>query len=165
MQLGQSEQDEHIVEAQLGRPPRGHWEVARRCHLGIPMVIETYPRLDDGAPFPTLFWLTCPVLTKRAASLESRGLMSTLTERLRQDHELRGRAREALERYRSRRNVHEVIDDAGSPPGGAPDRIKCLHAHVAQELADPPNPVGATVLSAAGWPDCAVPCVRPRPSV
>ena len=164
MRLTHSQEDERIVEAQLGRRPRGRWEVARRCHLGIPMVIETHPRLEGGAPFPTLFWLTCPVLTRRAGSLESQGFMATLAERSAPDGAFRLRAEQARARYTARRDRHEAIDDAGSPPGGSPDRIKCLHAHVAHELADPPNPVGATVLSAVGWPDCLIPCVRPRAS-
>jgi hypothetical protein len=147
------------VAAQLGRPPRGRWRVARRCHLDVPMVIENHPRLDDGSPFPTTFWLTCPLLTKRVGTLESQGTLSEVTEWLGDDDDLRNRLSTAIERYRARRDSHEVVGDGGSPPGGGPDRVKCLHAHVAHELADPPNPAGAIALQRAGWPDCVVPCV------
>lgn len=155
-----AENDEVIVEVQLGRPVRGRWSVARRCHLGVPMVIENHPRLEDGSPFPTLFWLTCPLLVKRASMLESRGYMTEVTERLRQDGHLEERLVGALTRYRARRDAHEVIE-ASAPPGGGPERVKCLHAHVAHELAEPPNPVGALALAETGWPDCVVPCVVP----
>jgi hypothetical protein len=157
--LSHDDDDRRVVEAQLGRPPRGKWVVARRCHLGVPMVIENHPRLDDGSPFPTTFWLTCPLLVKRVSTLESRGALSELTEALGADDVLKKRLRAALERYRVRRDTHEVLDDAGEPPGGGPDRVKCLHAHVAHELADPPNPVGAMALERVGWPDCVVACV------
>jgi hypothetical protein len=124
-------------------------------------VIENHPRFENGQPFPTLFWLTCPVLTKRASNLEAGGHMAELSERLQRSPELRARLARAIGRYRARRDSHEVISDSGAPPGGGPDRIKCLHAHLAHELADPPNPVGAEMLARAGWPDCRAPCVDP----
>ncbi|MGH2819296.1 MAG: DUF501 domain-containing protein [Actinomycetota bacterium] len=153
--------DDAIVEAQLGRVPRGRWTVAARCHLGIPMAIENHPRLDDGAPFPTLFWLTCPVLVKRVSRLEASGFMADLTHRLERDGALRARMDVALDRYRVRRDRHEVIDDGDAPPGGGPARVKCLHAHLAHQISDGPNPVGAITLASAGWPDCRTACVEP----
>ena len=123
------------------------------------MVIENFPRLDDGSPFPTLFWLTCPLLVKRASRLESDGRMALMTEQLSADVRLKKRFSAAIARYRTRRAELEPIEDAGAPPGGGPDRVKCLHAHLAQQLADPPNPIGAQTLAAAGWPDCIAPCV------
>ena len=152
------ERDRALVEAQLSRPVRGRWRVARRCHLGIPMVIENHPRLEDGSPFPTLYWLTCPVLTRRAAKLESAGYMSELSGRLAEGDPLRARLEDAIARYRARRDAHEVIE-VSAPPGGGPDRVKCLHAHVAHELADGPNPIGALTLARTGWPDCRSACV------
>jgi hypothetical protein len=125
------------------------------------MVIENHPRLQDGSPFPTLFWLTCPLLVKRASMLESRGYMTEVTGSLRRDGELKGRLEDALARYKARRDALEVIE-AGAPPGGGPERVKCLHAHLAHQLADPPNPVGALALAESGWPDCVVPCVVPE---
>ncbi|HZA40092.1 MAG TPA: DUF501 domain-containing protein [Actinomycetota bacterium] len=157
--LEHSESDRRAVEEQLGRPVRGTWAVARRCHLGVPMVIENFPRLEDGSPFPTLFWLTCPILVKRASRLESDGRMVLMTEQLSDDEGLKARFSEAIVRYRARRAELDPIDDSGAPPGGGPDRVKCLHAHLAHELADPPNPIGARTLTATGWPDCVAPCV------
>lgn len=161
--LTHSEADRRTVEAQLGRPLRGSWAVGRRCHLGIPMVVENHPVLDDGTPFPTLFWLTCPLLAKRASELEGAGRMHDLNETLARSEELRVRVEEALARYRSRRDARARVDDSGSPPGGGSERVKCLHAHLAHELADPPNPVGALVLAQVGWPDCRAPCVAVKP--
>src|ERR687897_389376 len=105
--LTHSDEDGLLVEAQLGRDLRGDWAVARRCHLGVPMAIESYPRMPDGAPFPTLFWLTCPVLTKRASRLEGDGWMGALTERLGRDRRLRTRLAPAAHRYRARRAAPE----------------------------------------------------------
>lgn len=122
------------------------------------MVIESHPRLDDGSPFPTLYWLTCPILVKRASKLESEGWMEQLNERLAGDEGLRQRVAEAVDGYRAARDRHEVLDPAPAPPGGGPDRVKCLHSHLAHRLVEP-NPVGALVLSHAGFPDCRLPCV------
>ena len=157
--LAHSRADADTVARQLGRKPRGQWAVARRCHLGVPMVIESHPVLEDGSPFPTLFWLTCPLLSKRASALESEGRMSGLNELLAHSPQLRQRVESAVQRLIARRDTHEVIVDSGGPPGGGSERIKCLHAHLAHELSDAPDPVGALTLSEVGWPDCRIPCV------
>ncbi len=121
-------------------------------------MIENHPRLEDGSPFPTLFWLTCPILVKRASRLESEGRMGGINDALARDSAFRARLRDAAAMLRARRDEHEPLEDA-APPGGGPDRVKCLHAHLAQQLAAPPNPVGSTTLSGTGWPDCLVPCI------
>ena len=123
------------------------------------MVVENHPLLDDGTPFPTLFWLTCPVLVKRASKLEGAGRMAALNALVGAADEMRTRIDEAADRYRDRRDERARVSDAGAVPGGGSERIKCLHAHLAHDLADPPNPVGAMVLAQVGWPDCRVPCV------
>lgn len=159
-ELEHSRTDADVVSTQLGRTLRGHWAVAKRCHLDVPMVIENHPILEDGSPFPTLFWLTCPVLLKRVSRLESTGEMDALNSRLANEPQLRARLDASLDRLRERRDTHAVIEDAGSPPGGDADKVKCLHAHTAQELVQPGNPAGATALARTGWPDCREPCVR-----
>jgi uncharacterized protein len=157
--LTHSDPDLRVVEAQIGRPLRGEWSVARRCHLGVPMAIENHPYLEDGTPFPTLFWLTCPILVKRASQLEGGGWMAALNDRLEDDEALRVRLESAIERLKVRRDEHAPLADSGAPPGGGPRRVKCLHSHLAHELSDAPNPVGALTLSNTGWPDCVLPCV------
>ena len=100
--LNHSAEDAAVVAMQIGRPPRGRWAVARRCHLGVPMVVENHPVLDDGSPFPTLFWLTCPILAKRASALESEGRMKELNDVLGNDSDLRGSVGEANARLKDR---------------------------------------------------------------
>ncbi|HWL66353.1 MAG TPA: DUF501 domain-containing protein, partial [Actinomycetota bacterium] len=97
-----------------------------RCHLGIPMVIESHPVLDDGSPFPTLYWLTCPVLSKSVSTLESDGWMAGVNSRLASDGSLRARVAGAIDRYRARRDARAEISDGGSATGGGPDRVKCV---------------------------------------
>src|SRR5918997_4760242 len=89
VELTHTAQDRAIVAAQLGREPRGSWGVAARCHLGLPMVIENSP-LAEGEPFPTLFWLTCPLLVKRASRLEGGGHMARVNDRLERGGGARG---------------------------------------------------------------------------
>lgn len=124
------------------------------------MVIENHPLLEDGSPFPTLYWLTCPILNKRVSTLESAGSMADLTELLGRDAGLQSRLSDAIARYRTTRDAHAVIKESGGPPGGGPDRVKCLHSHVAHELAGGDNPVGSVTLTATTWPDCIAPCVQ-----
>ena len=78
--------------AQLGRPPRALRAVAHRCPCGLPDVVETAPRLDDGTPFPTLYYLTCPRASAAVSRLESGGVMREMQQRLATDPDLRAGA-------------------------------------------------------------------------
>src|ERR687886_912664 len=83
-----SDADRAVVAAQLGRPPRGTRAVAHRCPCGLPDVVETTPRLADGTPFPTLYYLTCPRAVAACSRLESAGRMKEMNARLAEDPEL-----------------------------------------------------------------------------
>src|SRR5262245_63195582 len=116
------------VEAQLGRPPRGARLVAHRCPCGLPDAVQTTPRLPDGTPFPTFYYLTCPRAVAACSRLESAGLMKDQAARLAEDPELAVAYGKAHEDYLSRREaVGHVPEIAGISAGGMPDRIKCLH--------------------------------------
>jgi hypothetical protein len=141
--------DLDAVHAQLGRPPRGTHAVAHRCPCGNPDVLETTPRLDDGTPFPTLYYLTCPRATAACSRLESAGLMKDMQDRLADDPELAERYRAAHVDYLARRAaIADVPEIAGVSAGGMPDRVKCLHVHLGHALAAGPgvNPFGDEVL-------------------
>jgi uncharacterized protein len=142
------------VEAQLRRPPRGVVAVAHRCPCGLPDVVTTAPRLDDGTPFPTTFYLTCPRAVSAIGTLESSGLMRAMTTHLEEDPELSARYRAAHEDYLRRRGaledvLGEVPEIAGVSAGGMPDRVKCLHVLVAHALAAGPgvNPLGDEAIA------------------
>jgi len=137
--------DRAVVAQQLGREPRGARAVAHRCPCGLPDVVETAPLLADGTPFPTLYYLTCPRAVTGASTLESAGLMREMNERLAADPELAAQYRQAHERYLVRRaEIADVPEIAGVSAGGMPTRVKCLHVHLAQSLAEGPgvNPFG-----------------------
>ncbi len=138
------------VSAQLGRPARGVESVAHRCPCGLPDVVTTAPRLADGTPFPTTFYLTCPRAAGAVGTLEAGGLMREMTERLRADPELAAGQRSAHEDYlRRRATLGEVPEIAGISAGGLPDRVKCLHVLVAHALAAGPgvDPLGDEALA------------------
>ena len=155
-----SEADRAAVAAQLGREPRGLLAVAARCPSGHPAVVRTAPRLPDGTPFPTLYYLTCPRLTGLVSTLEASGLMREMTDRLAQDPELAQRYRAAHLAYLAERDAVEPLGTDVSA-GGMPDRVKCLHVHVAHSLASGNgiNPFGDEALERLSdeWPsgDCA----------
>src|SRR5919206_2888421 len=100
-----TEADLEVVQAQLGRRPRGTRAIAHRCPCGNPAVVETEPRLADGTPFPTLFYLTCPHATAACSRLESAGVMRDMQDRLSTDPELAAAYRRAFEDYLSRRKA------------------------------------------------------------
>jgi hypothetical protein len=125
--------------------------VAHRCPCGLPDVVTTAPRLADGTPFPTIFYLTCPRACSAVGTLESSGLMRTMAARLRDDADLAAAYRRAHEDYLARRNaLAEVPEIAGVSAGGMPARVKCLHVLLAHALAAGPgvNPLGDEVRAA-----------------
>jgi hypothetical protein len=143
--------DLDAVGSQLGREARGVRRVAHRCPCGAPDVVETSPRLPDGTPFPTLYYLTCPKAAGAVGTLEAGGTMREMTERLQSDADLADAYRAAHERYLAARESVEVVPEiAGVTAGGMPDRVKCLHVLVAQALAEGPgaNPLGDEALAA-----------------
>jgi hypothetical protein len=154
--------DRDIVAAQLGRPPRGARAVAHRCPCGLPDVVETSPRLPDGTPFPTLYYLTCPRAASAVSRLESAGLMREMSARLAEDPQLAAQYQQAHERYLRRREEIAVVPEiAGVSAGGMPTRVKCLHVHLAQSLAEGPghNPFGDEVRDRIGAWWSEGPCV------
>jgi hypothetical protein len=140
--------DLDAVARQLGREPRGVLEIAYRCPNGEPGVIKTAPKLPDGTPFPTLYYLTHPVLTAAASRLESSGLMREMTQRLQHDPQLAAAYRRAHESYLAERDAIEPLGTAFSA-GGMPDRVKCLHVLIAHSLATGRgvNPLGDEALA------------------
>jgi uncharacterized protein len=154
--------DEAIVEAQLGRPPRAVHGVAHRCPCGNPDVVATEPRLEDGTPFPTTFYLTCPRAASMIGTLEASGLMREMADRLADDSELAASYRSAHRAYLEVRDaIGQVPEIAGVSAGGMPDRVKCLHVLAAQALAQGRrvNPLGDEVLDRLGAFWAAGPCV------
>jgi uncharacterized protein len=142
--------DHGAVAAQLGRPARAMRGVAHRCPCGLPDVVETSPRLEDGTPFPTLFYLTCPRACSEVGRLEASGVMRTMTARLVTDPDLAAGQAEAHRDYIARREaIADVPEIAGTSAGGMPGRVKCLHVLAAHALAAGPavNPLGDETLA------------------
>jgi len=157
--------DAEVVAAQLGRAPRGLRAIVHRCPCGLPDVVETAPRLPDGTPFPTLYYLTCPRAAGAISGLEAAGVMREMTARL-ADEDTRAAYEQAHRDYLARRAA--AAQDEGMEPlprgtqsaGGMPDRVKCLHALAAHELAAPgSNVFGREALAAAGEWWSRGPCV------
>ncbi|HYX95189.1 MAG TPA: DUF501 domain-containing protein, partial [Geodermatophilus sp.] len=135
---------EEMVLATLGRRPD---------------VVQTSPRLEDGTPFPTLYYLTCARLTADVGRLEADGRMRVMTERLAADPELAAGYAAAHESYLLTRDSRGVLPTRATA-GGMPDRVKCLHALAAHALAAGPgvNPLGDEVLERVG-PFWSTPCL------
>lgn len=145
--------DLQAIHDQLGRTPRGVLAVASRCPSGHPNVVKTEPRLPDGTPFPTMFYLTCPRLSGAIGTLEASGLMTEWTALLAQDEELAAHYARAHDAYLAEREaIFHVPEIDKITAGGMPNRVKCLHVLVGHSLAKGPgvNPLGDRALDLLG---------------
>lgn len=155
--------DRSVVECQLGRPPRSAVDVEVRCHLGLPVVIGVPPILDDGTPFPTTHWLTCPLASLRVSRLESAGGVSEADDRIASSPVDAQAFAASMERYERDRDL--LIPDTWEGPrpsggiAGSRGGVKCLHAQYADTASGHDNPIGAGVAQRVEPLDCAVPCV------
>ena len=157
---------QQVAAAQLERPLRAAIEVVARCPLGLPVVVAVPPLLDDGTPFPTRYWLTCPLARMRVGRLESAGGVRAMERWVESDPAISARFQSAGERYAAERDGL-VPEDALHRPsggvGGSERGVKCLHAHYADLRADHDNPVGEMVAPWVEPLDCLVPCVAEGP--
>ncbi len=149
--------------AQLGRSLRSPVEVCSSCHLGLPVVVAVPPLLEDGTPFPTRYWLTCPLAQRRVGRLEGAGGVKAMERKLAAEAEFDARMQAAHRRYAAARDALLPDDAARRPRGGVGGLIgpgvKCLHAHYADTRAGNDNPVGELVAPWVEPLDCTAPCV------
>ena len=153
-------EDVRIVSRQLGRPARDVVGIAARCSCGAPTVVSTRPRLADGTPFPTFYYLTHPAATAAVSTLEAEGEMPGMTDLL--VGEVAQQYATAHESYIADRESFAVVEEiVGVSAGGMPNRVKCLHALVGHTLAAGPgvNPIGDLALSRAAWSPDVCECV------
>lgn len=146
--------DREAVAEQLGRSPRGLVGIGARCACGKPAVTITAPRLPDGTPFPTLFYLCLPELVKEVSRLEATGIMTDMSEEIERDEDVCEAHRKAHESYVTRRAIlGDVPEIADVSAGGMPNRVKCLHALVGYALAAGEGvcPVGDKALAMMKW--------------
>jgi len=154
--------DLKIVSAQLGRPARDAVGIAARCVCGAPTVVATAPRLSDGTPFPTLYYLTHPAATAALSFLEATQVMNEFNQLLADDEAIHDQYRRAHAGFLAdRATLGDVPEIAGISSGGMPDRVKCLHALAAHSLAAGPgvNPIGDLALARAAWTPAVCECL------
>ena len=159
-----SDADLAVLRAQLGRPARGVVGIAARCVCGNPTVAATLPRLPDGTPFPTFYYLSHPAATAAMSTLEADHVMRELGEALADEEEVAAAYAAAHEAYlRDRAHFGEVPEIEGISAGGMPTRVKCLHALAAHALAAGPgvNPIGDRALSMSNWSPERCVCAEP----
>jgi hypothetical protein len=154
-----SDADAERAAKMLGRPLRGRSAVAVRCGWGLPAVLRVSPQLDDGSPFPTLFWLTCPLASSAVARLEAQGHMRDLTDQLRHNPDLAAEYAAASTRYVSARDRLGEPVPRNDAAGGMPNRVKCLHTLYGHHLATRDNPIGEWVARQVEPMACPSPCV------
>ncbi len=155
-----------VVAGQLARTPHEISRVAARCPFGYPAAVETLPYDRHGAPFPTLYYLTCPTCVREVSRLEGSGGVGEWSARVRSSAELArsvaeaGAATSARRRELASRCSCAPLDAGASLSAGVagtvhPSAVKCLHAHVAHALTHPGYLFGEAVVRALGEPWCA----------
>jgi len=157
--------DRSVVAAQIRREPRAFSRVAVRCPFGFPAVSEQRPYDDEGKPFPTGFYLTCPALVVAVARLEAAGGVERWSEEVRKRRRLR-RSLQHANRQQCRlrrelaRSVERMLDGGASLKLGISgsknnQNLKCLHAHVAFALANPGYELGDEIIAELEllWPE------------
>lgn len=149
-----------MISAQIGRPARGENAVVHRCVYGLPSVVRVGPRLEDGTPFPTTFWLTCPLAVRSVGRLEAEGEMRDVNARLEEDPGFAADYAAGHERYLAfRERLGRPLPDGVGSAGGMPTHVKCLHVHLAHHLATGDNRVGAHAHDRISPMPCPGPCV------
>ncbi|GAA3019211.1 hypothetical protein JOE64_001831 [Microbacterium dextranolyticum] len=162
-----SDADLEVMREQLGRPMRGVVGIAARCVCGNPTVVATEPRLPDGTPFPTFYYLTHPGATAAMSALEATQVMREFADLLAEDEEVAAGYAVAHRAYLDDRAVYgEVPEIDGISAGGMPTRVKCLHALAGHALAAGPgvNPIGDLALERGDWSPTRCTCAHPRGS-
>ena len=153
-----------VVSQQLGREARGVVGIAARCVCGNPTVVATAPRLADGTPFPTFYYLTHPAATAAMSTLEATQVMPELAGLLEDDAEVAEAYQAAHHAYLAdRAQFGEVPEIDGISAGGMPTRVKCLHALAGHALAAGPgvNPIGDAALARSSWSPERCACTDP----
>lgn len=160
-----SPDDRAVVAEQLGRPPRAFRRVVVRCPFGRPAVTEQAPYDTAGGPFPTTYYLTCRHLVAAVSRLEAAGGVErwtvaahenpALQESLERATELQRKIRRALAGGAAGRDDGRSLD-LGIGGAAKPERLKCLHAHVAFALAQPGYELGERIVAELEplWPEC-----------
>ena len=159
-----SDADLAVLREQLGRPARGVVGIAARCVCGNPTVAATLPRLPDGTPFPTFYYLSHPGATAAMSALEADHVMRELGDSLTEDEDIAAAYTAAHEAYlRDRGFFGDVPEIEGISAGGMPTRVKCLHALAAHALAAGPgvNPIGDRALAMSAWSPERCVCAEP----
>ncbi len=157
--------DKEIVAKQIGRKPRPFTEVSRRCRYDYPQVILTEPlqrRGEHWEVFPTVFWLTCPLLHRAISSMEAEGDIRRYEEHIETDREFAQQmaaAHEAAAAHRlaqvpeqwrqeleeQRPREAQALTETGIAGMRSTGGVKCLHAHYADYVGRGDNPIGADV--------------------
>lgn len=159
-----SDADLAVLREQLGRPARGVVGIAARCVCGNPTVVATTPRLPDGTPFPTFYYLTHPAATAAMSVLEADHVMRGMNDELAEDEELAAGYARAHEAFLRDRAVYGEVDEIeGISAGGMPTRVKCLHALAGHALAAGPglNPIGDRAIAMSTWSPTRCVCTQP----
>lgn len=143
--------DEAVIAGQLGRQPRDVTGIPVRCPFDYPAVIETAPVLSDGAPNPTLLYLTCPAMVAAVSRVEAGGGVRELKFACGNEERLRAHLNGVTRLYQERRA--ELAAELTAEPAGDGATIARRAARLEAGIGGPERPEVASCLHAyaAAW--------------
>ena len=160
-----SSPEKKVVSLQLARELKNDFSTVRSCKWGYPQVIRS-KLIQGGKPFPTLFWLTCPLLRRLVSTMESNGLIQKFEDRIEKEESYRERylkaheetvlvKRESLVGLELSEWQKEKLFGSGIGGIANPLKVKCLHLQLANYLGGVSNPVGRDVWESLNEKKCS----------
>lgn len=162
--MGSFSNEKEIITLQLGREIENEFTLVKKCAWGYPQCIKS-SLITNDKPFPTLFWLTCPLLLREVSKLEEKGMVKTMESRLENDKDFmeaylkaHKETQTAKEQFLASFQINEWQRNAiiGRGIGGIKDlrRVKCLHLQLANFLGGINNPIGKLVWETIELQEC-----------
>ncbi|MFW5873617.1 MAG: DUF501 domain-containing protein [Bacillota bacterium] len=153
--------DLNIIRGQLENSAENVIKVSKYCPTNYPMVILVHPFCNDK-PFPTIYWLSCPVIKEDIFKLEDTGYIKKLKQKKNLDSEFRDELDKVHKKYSQARvkllsnnqlehakliseDLYNMLVKSGVAGIRDKEGIKCLHGHYADYLINKNNPVGREV--------------------
>ena len=170
-----TDKDYSLAIKLLGRTPRTPFSVATKCSCGTPQVLLADPIFKENSiwkPFPTFLWLVCPRLKAKIGALENEGYITKYSNRLQNDAEFRDefiagqkimstkRVEMASKTYGKElpEHIYKLLTETTIAGSSDIKGVKCLHAHLAHDLAFGGNPIGKEIRRITGECDSSVVC-------
>lgn len=151
----------NIIMGQLDNSAENVIKVIKYCPTNYPMIILVHP-FYNNKPFPTIYWLSCPVIKEDISKIEDTGYIEVLKNKKNYSKEFQKKLDNAHRRYSKARvdlldknklksakqksvDLFKMLQNSGVAGIREKEGVKCLHGHYADYIVTGNNPVGKEV--------------------